>query len=154
MPRFFRDWNRSAAGTDPAARARRLQPQLNAFVAFCPEAAAVAGPLAGLTYAAKDLFSAPDRVPRGGLRDPLPAMDCAYADALRLSIALPVAFDDRGLPVALQLVGRPNSDRALLTLASAIESGTDWHGRVPHAVLATVLETNRGDVVKSGREDA
>jgi aspartyl-tRNA(Asn)/glutamyl-tRNA(Gln) amidotransferase subunit A len=67
-----------------AARARRLDPLLHAFVQFCEPAHPVEGPLSGTPYAAKDIFAAPDRVPHGGLAYPLPAGDCRHADALRL----------------------------------------------------------------------
>ncbi len=57
------------------------------------------------------------------------------------AVALPVGFDDRGMPVALQLVGRPNSDVALVGLAAAIQRKTDWHNHVPSALTELAAAT-------------
>jgi aspartyl-tRNA(Asn)/glutamyl-tRNA(Gln) amidotransferase subunit A len=51
-----------------------------------------------------------------------------------LAVALPIGFDDRGLPVALQLIGRRGRDRDLIAFAAAIQKKSDWHGRVPDAI--------------------
>ncbi len=62
------------------------------------------------------------------------------------AVALPVGFDDQGLPVALQIVGRAQSDRALLALAAMVQSCTVWHGRVPDAVSSVVRSGDPPDI--------
>jgi aspartyl-tRNA(Asn)/glutamyl-tRNA(Gln) amidotransferase subunit A len=56
------------------------------------------------------------------------------------AIALPVGFDDRGLPVALQIVGRPHTDQKLLALGEAVQGRSHWHARVPDAIVDAVTE--------------
>ena len=54
------------------------------------------------------------------------------------TLAIPVGFDDRNMPVGLQLVGTPNSEAVLLQIGEKFQTMTDWHGRVPRAVAAEI----------------
>ncbi len=74
--------------------------------------------------------------PRGGADMPK-----LLADVTRLTrwvnylgvpaLVVPCGFDSRGLPIALQLVGRPFSEAKLLAAGRAFQRETDWHTRVP-----------------------
>jgi amidase len=45
--------------------------------------------------------------------------------------AVPVGLDSRGLPLSVQLVGRPNDEATLLSLAAQIEAERPWAQRRP-----------------------
>lgn len=47
------------------------------------------------------------------------------------AVALPAGFTASGLPVSVQLVGRPRSDAALLALAHQLETAQSWASRHP-----------------------
>ena len=46
-------------------------------------------------------------------------------------LAFPVGFDGQGLPVGMQLMGRPFEEDLLLRMAHAFQQVTDWHLRRP-----------------------
>ena len=47
------------------------------------------------------------------------------------TVSIPCGFDDRGLPVGLQLAGRPFAEARVLRAADAFQRDTDWHRRAP-----------------------
>jgi amidase len=60
-------------------------------------------------------------------------MECTlYATFAGLpAISVPVGFDERGLPMGMQLIGRPRGDVDLLRLAAAYEPTLPWIGAQP-----------------------
>lgn len=47
------------------------------------------------------------------------------------AVSVPNGFGERGLPTALQIVGRAGTEHAVLAVARAYQSRTDWHTRHP-----------------------
>ena len=97
-------------------------------------------------FAAVDLIAAPV-TPTAAFRlgektaDPL-AMYLADVFTLAPSLAglpgaaVPCGFTASGLPIGLQLLGRPLAEVAVLRAAAAYERATRWHERVPVEVAA------------------
>jgi aspartyl-tRNA(Asn)/glutamyl-tRNA(Gln) amidotransferase subunit A len=47
------------------------------------------------------------------------------------SLSLPCGFDPQGLPVGLQIIGRPFAEETVFRIGQAYEEATDWHMRMP-----------------------
>lgn len=59
-------------------------------------------------------------------------MSCAFITVTELpAISVPCGFTDDGLPVGLQIVGRPRSDFAVLQLAHAFQEATRYYQQKP-----------------------
>ncbi|WP_160349966.1 amidase [Bordetella sp. 15P40C-2] len=50
------------------------------------------------------------------------------------ALTVPCGFDDGGLPVGMQLIGRPFAERRLLGIAHAYQNMTEWHLARPQAL--------------------
>ena len=46
-------------------------------------------------------------------------------------LSLPCGFDRNGLPIGLQIIGKPFDEATVLRTAYAYEQATDWHQRQP-----------------------
>jgi aspartyl-tRNA(Asn)/glutamyl-tRNA(Gln) amidotransferase subunit A len=49
------------------------------------------------------------------------------------SLSIPAGFNDKGLPVGLQLIGRSFDEATLLTIGAVFQRATDFHEQVPPA---------------------
>ena len=47
------------------------------------------------------------------------------------AISLPCGFSAGGMPIGLQLAGKPFAETTVLQAAYAYEQATDWHNRRP-----------------------
>ena len=47
------------------------------------------------------------------------------------SVSVPCGFDKDGLPIGLQIAGKPFDEKTILRVAFAYEQATDWHDRHP-----------------------
>lgn len=51
------------------------------------------------------------------------------------AIAIPASLDENGLPIGIQLVGRPAADATMITLAAQIEAAKPWRDRRPNFAI-------------------
>ena len=46
-------------------------------------------------------------------------------------LSVPCGFDDKGLPIGLQILGAPYTEATVLNAGYAYQQATDWHTQVP-----------------------
>jgi aspartyl-tRNA(Asn)/glutamyl-tRNA(Gln) amidotransferase subunit A len=47
------------------------------------------------------------------------------------ALSLPCGFDEKGLPIGLQIMGKHFDEATILRIGYAFEQATDWHNRKP-----------------------
>src|SRR5690606_5430992 len=52
------------------------------------------------------------------------------------ALALPTGFSSEGLPLSMQIIGRPFDEATVYRVAHAYEQATDWHRRRPPLIGA------------------
>ncbi len=58
------------------------------------------------------------------------------------ALSVPAGFDSHGMPVGLQVVGRPGADLIVVAVGMMLQAETDWHSRVPTAIAADIQVRN------------
>jgi len=48
------------------------------------------------------------------------------------AVSIPCGFTSKGLPIGMQIIGRPGDEATVFCLAHAYEQATDWHNRRPN----------------------
>src|SRR5262249_23546848 len=71
----------------------------------------------------------------------------------RPGVGRPTGLGGGGLPLGMQILGRPFGERAILKIAHAYERATEWHKRRPRLVPAAVAPDVTPPPVLSGGAD-
>ena len=80
-------------------------------------------PVAAGSIARRSLLGTlPSMLPRAAMTGPWNA--CGFP-----AVSVPMGMSDDGLPIGIQLVGAPGSDKLLLSLAATLERATGWTAR-------------------------
>ncbi len=108
-------------------RAHALEAHL-AAIGKCDAVLAPVSRAVAPTIAETDVGGAGERRSHHPGRDALHAAD----QLLGLpALVVPAGFGQRGLPIGLQLIGRPFNDETVAALGIAFQSETDHHAKVP-----------------------
>lgn len=144
-------WLRERAGDYAVHLSARMYPGLAIPAPYYVEALGRRGPV--LKAFADGVFAQVDAIATPTIRTRLPTLAATDIDAgdpeaigrfLAVSdntrpfnylglpaISLPCGFDPNGLPIGLQLAGRPFAEARLFKLAEAYQRDTDWHAKRP-----------------------
>ncbi len=72
-----------------------------------------------------------DELAASGRESSIHRFTCPFNLTGQPAISLPCGFDSQGLPVGLQIVGRPFDEETVLRVAHAYEQASEWHLQRP-----------------------
>ncbi|MGB3651638.1 MAG: amidase [Rivularia sp. (in: cyanobacteria)] len=65
---------------------------------------------------------------------------CPAANATgQPAISLPVGFDEKGLPIAVQLIGKPTAEHTIISLAAQLEAANPMYEKRPNSYQLSVI---------------
>jgi len=67
-------------------------------------------------------------------------------------LSLPCGFDAEGLPIGLQIIGRPLDEQTVLNVAYAYEQATEWHRRTPE-ICSQRIQNSESRIQKGAGSD-
>ena len=75
------------------------------------------------------------------------------------ALSLPAGLDEHGMPIALQLVGPPGTDSALIDLGEVMQAGSGWHRQMPPldrlpSAIPTIPDPDAGLTVSGDHGEA
>jgi aspartyl-tRNA(Asn)/glutamyl-tRNA(Gln) amidotransferase subunit A len=109
-----------------AQRVRRVGQQ--ALAAVFADVDVIATPTASIGAPPESDFASSDQA----FADLMAMVHTFYWDAMGNPVlVMPMGFSEAGLPLSLQLGGRPFDEATLVRVGRAFQSATDWHARVP-----------------------
>ena len=132
LTRWLRDRGRDIVGTEYAAALGRLALAARQALARTSEFDAVLVPtLASPPVAVDAMRDDADPPADFAAQERFNPFSAAYNLTGQPAVTVPVSWTADGLPIGVQLVGRPAGEAVVLALAAALEEVRPWSGRVP-----------------------
>jgi aspartyl-tRNA(Asn)/glutamyl-tRNA(Gln) amidotransferase subunit A len=118
------------------ARADRLRSESLSITSSVDVVAAPANPVSAPRHGETHVRIGEQKLPIGSV---MPRLGAPQNLTGCPAISIPCGFAATGVPVGLQLIGRPHDEATLLRVARAYEEATGWHRRRPAAIAQEVI---------------
>jgi amidase len=132
IARWLRDRGRSLSATDYVEALGRLQSAARgALIAAADYAAVLVPTLASPPVGVDELRDDADPAADFAAQERFNPFSAAYNLTGQPAVTVPVMWTAAGLPIGMQLVGRPGDEATILALAAQLESAQPWSHRRP-----------------------